>query len=58
MARGNTVTTLSADESARWREASRSTVEGWVSEMAARGIDGARLYERARELIAQFEQGG
>ncbi|MEM7026210.1 MAG: TRAP transporter substrate-binding protein [Pseudomonadota bacterium] len=50
---GNTVVVLDEAEVARWKEASEPVVGRWIAEMEGRGIDGAALIERAKELIAQ-----
>lgn len=51
--RGNSITDLSAEEIARWREQSAGIVDEWIAEMDERGLDGAALVDRARELIAE-----
>jgi TRAP-type C4-dicarboxylate transport system substrate-binding protein len=51
--RGNTITTLTEDQTAEWRTAAEPIVAAWVAEMDAMGIDGAALVERARALIAE-----
>jgi TRAP-type C4-dicarboxylate transport system substrate-binding protein len=51
--RGNTITTLTEDQTAEWRSAAEPIVAAWVAEMDALGIDGAALVERARALIAE-----
>ncbi|RDE10440.1 TRAP transporter substrate-binding protein [Pelagibacterium lacus] len=51
--RGNRVITLDAGEAARWRAAAQATIDDWFAEMAASGIDGAALYARATELVAE-----
>jgi TRAP-type C4-dicarboxylate transport system substrate-binding protein len=51
--RGNVITTLTEDQVAEWRAVADPIVAGWEEEMAAAGIDGAALVERARALIAE-----
>ncbi|HZH25824.1 MAG TPA: TRAP transporter substrate-binding protein [Azospirillaceae bacterium] len=51
--RGNRIHELSADEVARWREATRPVVEAWVMSMQQRGVDGQALLDEARALIAK-----
>ncbi|MDX1656513.1 MAG: C4-dicarboxylate ABC transporter, partial [Candidatus Competibacteraceae bacterium] len=53
---GNTITTLSPQETERWRQASRPVVEAWVAEMDRRGLDGEALLEEARGLIEHYQQ--
>jgi TRAP-type C4-dicarboxylate transport system substrate-binding protein len=54
MALGNTVTVLSVDEAARWQAAAEPLVAQWISEMAAAGIDGSGLLERAQAGLALY----
>ena len=48
---GNTITILDEAEVNRWKEAAKPVVDRWVSDMDAKGIDGAALIEQARGLI-------
>ena len=54
--RGNTVTAISADEAARWRKATEPVIEAWLKQSKDRGIDGAKLLESARALVAKYEK--
>ncbi|QHQ36520.1 TRAP transporter substrate-binding protein [Algicella marina] len=49
---GNTHTTLSEEETAAFREALAPVVDRWIDDVSSKGIDGAGLVEKARELIA------
>jgi TRAP-type C4-dicarboxylate transport system substrate-binding protein len=51
--RGNTIIELSEEQVAEWREAAAPTVDAWIAEMDAAGMDGTGLVERARALIAE-----
>lgn len=51
--RGNTVIELSAEEKARWMRTTQPVVDGWVAAMRDRGIDGAKLLEDAKALLAK-----
>lgn len=51
---GNEIIVLDEAETARWRDASASVVEGWVAEMNDEGVDGAALYEEAKDLVAKY----
>ncbi len=55
-ARGNTIMTLSADETERWVKASVPVYDDWVSDMRARNIDGAALLKEARELLVKHQK--
>ncbi|WP_372840473.1 TRAP transporter substrate-binding protein [Phaeovulum sp.] len=52
VAAGNTVTVLSEAELARWQAASEPVLAKWLADMAAAGIDGAGLLERAKAALA------
>jgi TRAP-type transport system periplasmic protein len=51
--RGNTITVLDAAETARWKAAADPVRADWIAEVAALGIDGAALIERATALMSQ-----
>ena len=51
---GNTVVTLDAAETARWKAAAEPVRAAWITEMTGKGIDGAALIARAQELMAKF----
>ena len=53
-AAGNTIITLTAEESAKWQEASASLYDDLIAEMKEKGIDGEALVKAARELIAKY----
>ncbi len=50
---GNTIRTLDAAETARWRAAAQTTIDTWFTEAQAAGFDGEALYARAVELVAE-----
>jgi TRAP-type C4-dicarboxylate transport system substrate-binding protein len=54
--RGNTITTLSAQETARWRKATEPVIEAWLKQMKERGADGGKLLETAQALVAKYEK--
>ena len=56
MERGNTIVTLDAAETARWRQAAQATIEGWYAEAAAAGFDGQALHARALQLVDEETQ--
>jgi TRAP-type transport system periplasmic protein len=51
---GNSVVTLDAAETARWKAAAEPVRAAWIAEMTEKGIDGAALIARAEELMAKF----
>jgi TRAP-type C4-dicarboxylate transport system substrate-binding protein len=50
--RGNEIVTVSGAALADWQAVARPIVDGWVEEMAGRGIDGQALIDEARRLMA------
>ncbi len=49
---GNTHVTLSEEETEAFREALAPVTQRWVDEVAAKGIDGAALVEKAKAAVA------
>jgi TRAP-type transport system periplasmic protein len=49
--RGNTITSISAEEKARWVKATEPVIEAWVKQAKDRGLDGGKLLETARGLV-------
>lgn len=49
---GNTIVTLDAAETARWKEAAKPVVDNWIAEMDGKGMDGAALAQDARDMVA------
>ncbi|GGB60004.1 C4-dicarboxylate ABC transporter substrate-binding protein [Roseibium aquae] len=49
---GNTHVVLSGDETAAFRAALAPVVDRWVEDVSSKGIDGAALVDKARQLIA------
>jgi TRAP-type C4-dicarboxylate transport system substrate-binding protein len=49
---GNTIITLDAAETARWKEAANPVVANWIAEMDGKGMDGAGMVKDARDLVA------
>ena len=55
--RGNTIITLTDTQAEAWRAASQPTIDAWIAEADAAGIDGTGLYEAATALIAKHSMG-
>ena len=51
--RGNTILTLDAAETKRWRTAAEPAVDAWIADMNAKNIDGKALVADARAMIEQ-----
>ncbi len=54
--RGNTITVLADDEKARWIKATEPVYGAWFEQMKARNIDGPKLVEAARALVAKHNR--
>ncbi len=54
VALGNNIITLTPEQVEEWRAASAGTIDAWIAEMDATGMDGAALVEEARALIAKY----
>ncbi len=52
---GNTVTTITEEEKARWVEATKPVHDKWIEDMKAKSLDGATLIETAKSLIAKYD---
>ncbi|MEL7181765.1 MAG: TRAP transporter substrate-binding protein, partial [Pseudomonadota bacterium] len=55
--RGNTIITLDEAQVAAWRAASQSTIDNWIAEATAAGLDGQGIYDDAVALIAKHAAG-
>lgn len=53
--RGNAVSALSAEETARWRKATEPVTAAWIAQVQSRNIDGTKLIETARALVRKHE---
>ncbi len=51
--RGNTISSISEAEKARWMKACEPVTAAWIEQMKGRNIDGAKLIETAKALIAK-----
>jgi TRAP-type C4-dicarboxylate transport system substrate-binding protein len=54
--RGNTVSTISADEAAKWRKTTAPVWDAWIKQVKDRGMDGGKMIENAKALIAKYEK--
>ena len=54
-AAGNQFYTLPTQEVARWVEAAKPVQADWMIDMHKRGIDGRKLFEDAKALIAKYD---
>ncbi|HWV80582.1 MAG TPA: TRAP transporter substrate-binding protein [Hyphomicrobiaceae bacterium] len=54
--RGNTIIQLDAAEKARWAEATKPVYAAWIDQVKAKGLDGNKLVETARGLVAKYDK--
>lgn len=54
--RGNTITVIDEAEAAKWRKATEPVAEAWIKGVKDKGIDGGKLLETAKALIAKYEK--
>lgn len=53
--RGNTVAAIDPAEAARWRKTTEPVVDAWIKQVKERGMDGGKMIENARALIAKYQ---
>jgi TRAP-type C4-dicarboxylate transport system substrate-binding protein len=54
--RGNTISAITEEEKARWVKATDPVIDAWVKQVKDRGLDGAKLLDTARALVAKYEK--
>lgn len=54
--KGGEINSISEDEKARWIKATEPVIEGWVKQVKDKGLDGNKLLEQARALIAKYDK--
>jgi TRAP-type C4-dicarboxylate transport system substrate-binding protein len=54
--RGNTLTTISEEEKAKWIKATAPVAEGWIKQVKDKNLDGAKLIEQAKALVAKYDK--
>jgi TRAP-type C4-dicarboxylate transport system substrate-binding protein len=54
--RGNTLTAISEEEKAKWIKATQPVTEGWVKQVKERNLDGGKLIEQAKALVAKYDK--
>jgi TRAP-type C4-dicarboxylate transport system substrate-binding protein len=51
--RSNVITTISEDEKQRWMKQTQPVVDGWIASVKDKGVDGAKLLEEVKALLAK-----
>jgi TRAP-type transport system periplasmic protein len=54
--RGNTIASISEEEKAKWIKACEPVTAAWIEQVKAKGLDGAKLIEAARALVAKYDK--
>jgi TRAP-type C4-dicarboxylate transport system substrate-binding protein len=54
--RGNTIITISAEEKAKWVKACEPVTAAWVNQVKEKGLDGNKLIEQAKALVAKYDK--
>jgi TRAP-type C4-dicarboxylate transport system substrate-binding protein len=54
--RGNTITTIAEDEKKRWEQATKPVIDAWIASVKDKGLDGAKLVETFRGLVAKYDK--
>jgi TRAP-type transport system periplasmic protein len=54
--RGNTITTLTDDEAKRWQQTTRPVIDAWIASVKDKGLDGTKLVETFRGLVAKYDK--
>lgn len=52
--RGNTITTLTKDEAARWAKTTQPVVDSWLKQAKEKGLNGEKLIADAKALLAKY----
>lgn len=54
--RGNTITVIDDAEAAKWRKATEPVADAWIKGLKEKNLDGGKLLESAKALIAKYEK--
>ena len=54
--RGNTLTTITEDEKAKWITATKPVIDTWITQVKDKGLDGGKLIEQAKALVAKYDK--
>jgi TRAP-type C4-dicarboxylate transport system substrate-binding protein len=55
-AKGNEIITITEDEKAKWIKATEPVIDNWIRQVKDKGLDGAKLLEQARALVAKYDK--
>ncbi len=54
--RGNTITVIDEAEAAKWRKTTEPVIEAWLKGMKDKNLDGGKLLDNAKALLAKYEK--
>jgi TRAP-type transport system periplasmic protein len=54
--KGGEIVTVSEAEAQRWEKTTQPVIENWIRQVKERGVDGGKLLDTMRELIAKYEK--
>jgi TRAP-type C4-dicarboxylate transport system substrate-binding protein len=54
--RGNELSSITEEEKARWIKTTAPVIEAWIKQAKDKGLDGAKLVEQARALVAKYNK--
>ena len=54
--RGNAIVTISEDEKAKWIKTTEPVVQQWITQIKDKGLDGGKLVEQAKALVAKYDK--
>ena len=47
---------LAEDEKAKWVKATQPVIEAWIKQVKDKGLDGGKLLEQAKALVAKYDK--
>ena len=54
--RGNTITTITEEEKAKWIKTTAPVHDAWINQVKEKGLDGAKLIAEAKALVAKYDK--
>jgi TRAP-type transport system periplasmic protein len=54
--RGNTISAITEEEKAKWIKATAPVIDGWIKQVKDKGLDGGKMVEEARALVAKYDK--
>ncbi len=54
--RGNTISSISEEEKAKWIKACEPVTAAWIEQAKGKGLDGAKLIAEAKALVAKYDK--